>query len=69
MNLEHEFQLALIKKQAAECRDIEAMRSLVLKTCEMLEVQRRFVLDQIADGWCKPPAAAFDQELALDECP
>lgn len=69
MNLEHEFQLALIKKQAAECRDIEVMRKLVLEACEMLQVQQRFVMDKIAEGWCKPPVAALDQELALDERP
>jgi hypothetical protein len=69
MNLEHEFQLALIKKQAAECRDTEVMRKLVLEACEMLQIQQRFVLEKIAEGWCSRPVASLDHEPALEERP
>ena len=47
MNLEHEFQIALVKSQASECQDIEAMRKLVLQACELLEVQRQWLKDQL----------------------
>jgi hypothetical protein len=56
MGPEHEFQLVLIKKQAEECQDINAMRELIYKTVEMLEVQRQFLFQKLEEGWAKKPA-------------
>lgn len=56
MGPEHEFQLLLIKKQAEECQDIKAMRELLLKTVEMMEVQRKWLMAQLEANWLKKPA-------------
>lgn len=50
MNLEHEFQLRVIKAEIEECRDIEAMRKLALQTVELLDVQRQWLLGQLQAG-------------------
>lgn len=56
MGPEHEFQLVLIKKQAEECKDIEVMRTLVLKAVEMMETQRQFINLKVRENWLSKPA-------------
>lgn len=50
MDLEHEFQLRVVKAEIEECRDIEAMRKLALQTVELLEHQRQWLRDQLLAG-------------------
>jgi hypothetical protein len=55
MNLEHEFQLAAIKAQAAACQDLEAMRTLLLQAVGLMELQRQWLKEQVATGWLRKP--------------
>lgn len=52
--LAHTFELERARRELYTCSDIEKLRTLSLKMLELLEGQRLFFRQQIAQGWLNP---------------
>lgn len=57
----HHFAVEIVRREIQSCEDIDQLRALTLQVVDLMEAQRQWFLQTIADGWLSqsPPQASI----------